>query len=784
MWIKKGLGLINMEKLWLFCCLIFCYPQSGVGIQHSAYPHLVAAPCPTGYFPCNTSDVCVEQRKNCDSHSDCPDGSDEWACEDHNRKNLFDQLFKKRPDADREKNMSGCELRTPPNECSCSKKSLYCNQRNLREVPLLLPQNVQELDLSGNKLHILHKSYFPVLRNLDTLLLTSSEVTLLKTEAFGNLMYLKQLYLTNNRISVITNGTFWSNTNLKLLVLSHNPLSVLSSGAFMGLMNLEDLDLRECGLQTLPPAVFDDLAKLSSLLLDGNKLETFPPYIFQNLKKLQILSLSRNKLTTVDSLTFEGLENLKSLAISQNKLHSLRRDTFGNLTSLLKLDLQGNTIRSIERKTFSMMTKLDSLNLKKNPLKALRPGAFDELLQLNYIYFDEFHLCSFALHVRVCEPRGDGISSIAHLLDSVVLRISVWLVAFVAGLGNVAVLVGRFLLAEPNEVHSFYIKNLSLADLLMSVYLFIIAAYDVAFRGHYIHHETRWRHSWQCSMCGFLSTLSSESSVLILTIITIDRYTSILYPLSLKRRTIASASIAMGAVWSVAILLSALPLLDIDYYGDEFYGNNGVCLPLHIHDPFGQAWEYSTFLFCGLNLAAFLFILFAYISMFFTISHSKIGLRSTQQLQDRTIAKRFAFIVGTDFLCWVPIVLIKVIAMGGVEIQKDLYAWVAVFLLPVNSALNPVLYTLTTKLFKQHLAKIVYSCRTPAHTANDTSGISLTSILHHRNSKKTMITTFSERDHNSSNRTSLLVPDSPASIRANASHKRKDFQSFMKEDMI
>ncbi|PRD20911.1 UNVERIFIED_CONTAM: G-protein coupled receptor [Trichonephila clavipes] len=125
----------------------------------------------------------------------------------------------------------------------------------------------------------------------------------------------------------------------------------------------------------------------------------------------------------------------------------------------------------------------------------------------------------------------------------------------------------------------------------------------------------------------------------------------------------------MGAVWSVAILLSALPLLDIDYYGDEFYGNNGVCLPLQIHDPFGQAWEYSTFLFCGLNLAAFLFILFAYISMFFTISNSKIGLRSTQQLQDRTIAKRFAFIVGTDFLCWVPIVLIKVIAMGGNDVS-------------------------------------------------------------------------------------------------------------------
>ncbi|KAG8182166.1 hypothetical protein JTE90_017120 [Oedothorax gibbosus] len=722
--------------------LIICLSSGVGGVQLSS--HLVSAPCPAGYFPCNSSDVCVEQRMNCDSKMDCPDNSDEWSCEDNSRKNYYDQMFKKRPDADREQNMSRCELRISPNECHCSKRSLFCNHRDLRKIPVLLPQNLQELDLSGNKLNIIKKSEFPELRHLDTLILTSSEVLLLETEALGNLMYLKKLYLTNNRISIISNGTFWSNTNLKLLVLSHNPLSALSPGAFLGLYNLEELDLRDCGLHNLPLGVFDDLLKLQMLWLEGNHLEYLPPYIFRNLSNLEVLSLSRNELTTVNEKSFTGLINLKSLALSKNHLHTLRSGSFSNLSSLLKLDLHSNNIRSVDEKAFSMLPKLESLNLKKNSLKSLNPGAFAELLQLRHIYFDEFHLCSLALHVRVCEPRGDGISSIAHLLDSVVLRVSVWLVACVAGLGNIAVLVGRFLFVEPNEVHSFYIKNLSLADLLMSVYLFVIAAYDQVFRGEYIHHESTWRHSWQCNMCGFLSTLSSESSVLILTVITIDRYTSILYPLSLKRRTIVSASFAMGAVWSVAILFAALPMMNLEYYGDEFYGNNGVCLPLHIHEPFGQAWEYSTFLFCGLNLVAFLFILFAYISMFFSISRSKIGLRSTQQLQDRTIAKRFAFIVGTDFLCWVPIVLIKVIAMSGVEIQKDLYAWVAVFLLPVNSALNPVLFTLTTKLFKQHLAKIVYSCRQPAAT-HDNSGISLTSMLHHKSSnKRTLMTTFSE----------------------------------------
>ncbi|GFY70599.1 g-protein coupled receptor GRL101 [Trichonephila inaurata madagascariensis] len=216
---------------------------------------------------------------------------------------------------------------------------------------------------------------------------------------------------------------------------------------------------------------------------------------------------------------------------------------------------------------------------------------------------------------------------------------------------------------------------------------------------------------------------------------------SIIHPLSVKKRTLQSAGAAMAIAWSIAILFSALPILNLDYYGDEFYGNNGVCLPLHIHDPFGQAWEYSTFLFCGLNFAAFLYILFAYISMFFTISHSKIGLRCTQQQQDRNIAKRFFFIVATDFLCWVPIVFIKVIAMTGVPIQEDLYAWVAVFLLPVNSAINPILYTLTTKLFKQHLAKMVYNFKA-------STGDSVTPSCARNHSLRSQKGSFSQADHN------------------------------------
>lgn len=37
-------------------------------------------------------------------------------------------------------------------------------------------------------------------------------------------------------------------------------------------------------------------------------------------------------------------------------------------------------------------------------------------------YFRWFHLCGSVLHVRDCQPKGDGISSTHHLLDNIFLR--------------------------------------------------------------------------------------------------------------------------------------------------------------------------------------------------------------------------------------------------------------------------------------------------------------------------------------------------------------------------
>jgi hypothetical protein len=67
-------------------------------------------------------------------------------------------------------------------------------------------------------------------------------------------------------------------------------------------------------------------------------------------------------------------------------------------------------------------------------------------------------MCAYATHVLDCQPEGDGISSRYNLLENGVLRVAVWVVAVLACCGNVAVFMGRTLVRDGNEVHSFLIK--------------------------------------------------------------------------------------------------------------------------------------------------------------------------------------------------------------------------------------------------------------------------------------------------------------------------------------
>lgn len=75
-------------------------------------------------------------------------------------------------------------------------------------------------------------------------------------------------------------------------------------------------------------------------------------------------------------------------------------------------------------------------------------------------YFKTFQYCSYAPHVRSCKPNTDGISSFEDLLANMVLRVSVWVIAFITCFGNLLVIFMRSLIRAENDLHAVCIKVL------------------------------------------------------------------------------------------------------------------------------------------------------------------------------------------------------------------------------------------------------------------------------------------------------------------------------------
>ena len=52
-------------------------------------------------------------------------------------------------------------------------------------------------------------------------------------------------------------------------------------------------------------------------------------------------------------------------------------------------------------------------------------------------------------------------------------------------------------------------------------------------------------------------------------------------------------------------------------------------------------------------------------------------------------------IVATDFCCWFPVIILGILVQTRViELHPSVFAWCVTFVLPVNSAINPYLYTI------------------------------------------------------------------------------------------
>ncbi|KAK3549929.1 hypothetical protein QTP86_016780, partial [Hemibagrus guttatus] len=345
---------------------------------------------------------------------------------------------------------------------------------------------------------------------------------------------------------------------------------------------------------------------LSWLDLAENHIEVLNYSTLMTCSELTVLSLRDNKIRTLPENTFQSHGELVELDLSCNRIADLPINIFKNLKSLLKLNISHNPLLHIHGGHFDHLVQLESLGLEDIEIPDIQTKMFLPMSKLSYmyvLYFKDFHYCSYAPHVRKCKPNTDGISSFEDLLANMILRVSVWVMAFITCFGNLFVIGMRSCIRAENNLHAVCIKVLCCADCLMGVYLFFLGVFDVKFRGEYNRNALLWMESQECRTIGFLAMLSSEVSVLLLTYLTLEKFLVIGFPFSHLRPGKLQTGVVLVSIWLLGLLIAGVPLLSDDLFGN-YYGRNGVCFPLHsdrLEKPTAKA--YSTGIFLDLEKA-------------------------------------------------------------------------------------------------------------------------------------------------------------------------------------
>ena len=590
---------------------------------------------------------------------------------------------------------------------------------------------------------------FNKLRNLSTLSLYSNMLQEIKPGAFNGLGNLSILYLHSNMLEEIQPGAFNGLGNLSRLHLYHNTLKEIQPGALSGLGNLTDLYLHSNTLEEIQPGAFNGLGNLSHLSLANNMLKEIKSGVFNGLGNLTILALHSNMLTTILPIVLNELTSLVLLDLSDNPLTSLFPDVFKNFSSLdalllhnisltflaknifqdlwqlRHLDLSANKLNELRFHPFKRCTILETLNLTQNPLHWISKDSFIGLNVSAQVFVDNPASCCFFANAN-CIPNSkrSAFLTCGRMLPYDVLRVVIWVISIFAIVNNVlGILVKCKQKKHVNKVQLLLIISLSISDLLMGLYLLSLLSVDLYYTDYFPSHSKAWRNSALCKIAGSLSVLSGEASVFFITLISIDRFLRVMFPFGQYWFSNRSIKIVVIVLWLLAfgISITSFVLSGMD---DEVYAVSEICVGLPIsrqlnynisersvqlsksfsHREVVQEYQttssqaamyFSIAIFTVLNLVCFLVVGFSYAAIFILtwLSAKKSGLSVSRS--EIRMAKKMFLLVLTDLCCWVPIGVVSILVQAGaVEVSPVAYAWIATIILPINSSINPFLYTL------------------------------------------------------------------------------------------
>ena len=342
------------------------------------------------------------------------------------------------------------------------------------------------------------------------------------------------------------------------------------------------LSLAKCSIHILHNMEFPNM-----LIIDfsHNRITRISMSVFRSLHNLQVLVLKGNPLTSL-SMGVSGWQQnaLKTIDLSRTYLRVLDGQVIAMSPSIQQLNISFCAIYLIGTRGFQNLHHLKQLDMRGNPIEKFPLDLFQGLNQLEQVLSPHYQLCCDDLLPKKnpkvkCVAPQHLYSSCQNLLRSDIYRFIFLSLGLLSILGNVASLISHWFLATNMCI---FMVNLQCCNLCMGIHTSIISVAHEMFLTDFVHYEEWWTASVACKVAGFLSLLSSEVSVLIIFLFTLDHFIILCFPLSAYRFGKMSAAVACGVAWLVGFLLASIPLSP-DRLQWGHYGQTGICT-IMVHD--------------------------------------------------------------------------------------------------------------------------------------------------------------------------------------------------------
>ncbi|KAK2586527.1 hypothetical protein KPH14_011419 [Odynerus spinipes] len=370
------------------------------------------------------------------------------------------------------------------------------------------------------------------------------------------------------------------------------------------------------------------------------------------------------------------------------------------MNSVIPSHLYNCSASILERNISSLLT------LNRSELLSVLEQALERSTQRE-ILRDAFSECIF-----VHQERPFDLSWWQKLTWSMIFAI----ILLIATGGNIIVMWIVLAHRRMRTVTNYFLVNLSLADLMMSL---LNCAFNFIFLLN-----SNWPFGLvYCTINNFVAHVTVASSVFTLVVISFDRYMAIMHPLKhhmSRRRTI----LALILIWTISSIL-AIPCLLYSTLKTRRYSNGKTRISCYLAWPDGGYLNSKTEYFYNLLFLSMTYLIpIVIMAICYTLMGRKLwGSKSIGELthnqkesmkSKRKVVKMFISIVTIFAICWFPyqgfyIFLYHYRHFAGSSYVQHVYLsfyWLAMS----NSMVNPIIYYWMNNRFRVYFQLIICKC--------------------------------------------------------------------------